>query len=333
MSQRSISVISSFHWIVNLLFPMEKFKQSEQCTLKLFRLMRLRHSGHCRLRCIKTERCNTAEVCRKQLDVVGANYVGTCCAHWICTCKGSMVQSKQNIHHENAHEYAAWTANCTCIARCAFTHAEKNSRGICSERTSSKSSKLKLKRRSNRSSLPSSVSLHSFHHLSLPTTSAMCGGCWGGCRGASFHQYRWIEGNSKEMQGGWLWFTLLVWAWWVVCVWFVSKTIAGFGVVWDNHLTRGSLQSSAAMMKKPPQLKYVEMIVKDNIWWQSVAKRTSAWEAWSKVKTARRLCKVCGPSRDSRQVKKSHQYNTRLPLPRTKALSWQSARPQSMAPT
>lgn len=35
----------------------------------------------------------------------------------------------------------------------------------------------------------------------------------------SFHQYRWIEGNSsKEMQGGWLWFTLLVWAWWVVCV-------------------------------------------------------------------------------------------------------------------
>jgi hypothetical protein len=53
-----------------------------------------------------------------------------------------------------------------------------------------------------------------------------------------------------------------------VCLWFVSKIIAGFGVVWDNHLTRGSLQSSAAMMKRPPQLKYVEMIVKDNIWWQ-----------------------------------------------------------------
>ena len=55
-------------------------------------------------------------------------------------------------------------------------HAETISSGICSERTSSKWSKLKLKRRLNRSSLPSSVSsLHSFHLVSLPTASAMAG--------------------------------------------------------------------------------------------------------------------------------------------------------------
>ena len=180
MSQRSISVISSFHWIVNLLFPTEKFKQSEQCTLKLFRLTRLRHSGHFRLRCIKTERCNTAEVCRKQLDVpimlelvVPTEFVRAK-DPWFKASKIFTMKMRTSMPRELQIVHAL------CVLM-----LKKNSSGICSERTSSKSSKLKLKRRSNRSSLPSSVSFHSCHHLSLPTTSAMCGGCWGGWRGAS----------------------------------------------------------------------------------------------------------------------------------------------------
>ena len=196
MSHHSIAIISSFHWILNLLFPdMEKSKQSGQCTLKLFRLMRLRHSGHFHLSCIKTGRCNTAEVCRKQLDVVGANYVGTCCAHWICTCTGLMVPSK--TFTMKMRTTIPRTANCKCFVG---AHAETISSDICSERTSSKWSKLKLKRRLNRSSLPSSVSsLHSFHLVSLPTASAMAGDTGEDaeiCRGAGVIppvQLNWIQ--------------------------------------------------------------------------------------------------------------------------------------------
>ena len=179
----------------------------------------------------------------------------------------------QRIHGSKQAKYSPWKCARVCRVNCKlYMHCAcscwKNSSGICSERTSSKSSKLKLKRRSNRSSLPSSVSLHSCHHLSLPTTSAMCGGCWGGCRGAGvippvpLNLKAILARRCKEDGCG-------LHCWFgrgelYVCLWFVSNIIAGFGVVWDNHLTRGSLQSSAAMMKRPPQLKYVEMIIKDN---------------------------------------------------------------------
>lgn len=103
----------------------------------------------------------------------------------------------------------------------------------------------------------------------------------------SFHQYHWIEGNSsKEMQGGWLWFTLLVWAWWVVCVLVISpKWLQGLELFettiwqeahckavqpwWKGHLSWNMLK----------WLWNLSRITYDD---KNVAKRTSAWEAWSK---------------------------------------------------